>query len=100
MIRHDLAAIDEHGFVIIADLISRPDLDTMRAVLRPHLAAELLGRNDFEGHRTQRVYALVGLGRILQDLVEHPRILAICDALLEQNYLLTASQAINILPGE
>jgi ectoine hydroxylase-related dioxygenase (phytanoyl-CoA dioxygenase family) len=33
-------------------------------------------------------------------LVEHPRILGICDAFLEQNYLLTASQAINIHPGE
>src|SRR5262249_57522201 len=53
-----------------------------------------------EGHRTQRIYALVGLHRIFQDLVEHPRILAICGALLEQNYLLTASQAINILMGE
>ena len=96
----DLAAIDEHGFVVIPGLLSPPVLDTMRAVLRPHLAADLLGRNDFEGHRTQRIYALVGLHRIFQDLVEHPRILAICDALLEQNYLLTASQAINILMGE
>ena len=98
--RRDLAAIDEHGFVIIPGLISPADLGTMRAVLRPRLAEDLLGRNDFEGHRTQRVYALVGLHRIFQDLVEHPRILAVCDALLEQNYLLTASQAINILPGE
>jgi len=96
----DLAAIDEHGFVVIPGLLPPPALDTMRAVLRPHLAADLLGRNDFEGHRTQRIYALVGLHRIFQDLVEHPRILAICDALLEQNYLLTASQAINILMGE
>ena len=96
----DLAAIEEHGFVIIPGVISPSDLDAMRAVLRPRLAADLLGRNDFEGHRTQRVYALVGLHRIFQDLVEHPRILAVCDALLEQNYLLTASQAINIHPGE
>lgn len=96
----DLAAIDEDGFVLISDLISAPDLDTMRAVLRPHLAAELFGRNDFEGHRTQRVYALVALHKIFQDLVEHPRILAICDQLLVPNYLLTASQAISMLPGE
>ncbi|HYV58170.1 MAG TPA: phytanoyl-CoA dioxygenase family protein [Candidatus Nitrosopolaris sp.] len=96
----DLAAIDEHGFVVIPGLLSPPVLDTMRALLRPHLAADFLGRNDFEGHRTQRIYALVGLHKVFQDLVEHPRILAICDALLEPNYLLTASQAINILMGE
>ncbi|HJQ82820.1 MAG TPA: phytanoyl-CoA dioxygenase family protein [Candidatus Binatia bacterium] len=96
----DLAAIERDGFVVIPGLIPPGDLAVMRDVLRPHLDAELLGRNDFEGHRTQRVYALVGLHRAFQDLVEHPRILGVCDALLEQNYLLTASQAINILPGE
>src|SRR5262249_46764622 len=56
--------------------------------------------NDFEGFRTERVYSLVGRGRVFEDLVEHPRVLGICDALLEPNYLLTASQAINIHPGE
>jgi ectoine hydroxylase-related dioxygenase (phytanoyl-CoA dioxygenase family) len=96
----DLAALDEHGFVVMRDLLPPPVLDTIRTTLRPHLAAEPCGRNDFEGHRTQRVYALVGLHKIFQDLVEHPRILAICDALLAPNYLLTACQAINILPGE
>ena len=55
----ELAAIDEHGFVVIPGLLSPPVLDTMRAVLRPHLAADLLGRNDFEGHRTQREFTAV-----------------------------------------
>ena len=72
----------------------------MRLALAPHLGAELWGRNDFEGHRTRRIYSLVGKGRVFEDLAEHPRILAICDALLEPNYLLTASQAIEIHPGE
>jgi ectoine hydroxylase-related dioxygenase (phytanoyl-CoA dioxygenase family) len=98
--KRDLAAIDERGFVIIRRLLAPSTLDAMRAALVPHLAGELLGRNDFEGHQTERVYSLVGLDAVFQDLVEHPRILAICDALLEPNYLLTASQAINILPGE
>src|SRR5262249_57710273 len=66
----------------------------------PHLDALPLGRNDFEGHRTRRVYSLVGVAPIFADLVEHPRVLAICDAFLEANYLLTASQAIQILPSE
>jgi ectoine hydroxylase-related dioxygenase (phytanoyl-CoA dioxygenase family) len=96
----DLAAIEADGYVVIRELLPVPVVDAMRSALAPQLAAEVCGRNDFEGHRTQRVYALVGLHRIFQDLVEHPRILAICDALLEPNYLLTASQAINILPDE
>jgi len=42
----------------------------------------------------------VGRDRLFQDIAEDHRILALCDALLEPNYLLTASQAIVISPGE
>jgi ectoine hydroxylase-related dioxygenase (phytanoyl-CoA dioxygenase family) len=96
----DLHQLEEHGFVVIERLLSANDVAAMRAALQPHLTAELLGRNNFEGHRTERVYALVGKHPVFTALVEHPRVLAICDALLEANYLLTASQAINIHPGE
>jgi ectoine hydroxylase-related dioxygenase (phytanoyl-CoA dioxygenase family) len=96
----DVAAIRARGFVVIPDLLSADQLAGMRAALAPHLRAELLGRNNFEGHRTERVYSLVGRGAPFAALVEHPRVLAICDAFLAPNYLLTASQAINILPGE
>ena len=98
--KRDLEQIDGSGFVVIEHLLSAPELAAMHAALRAHLTAELLGRNNFEGHRTERVYALVGKHPLFAALVEHPRILAICDALLETNYLLTASQAINIHPGE
>jgi ectoine hydroxylase-related dioxygenase (phytanoyl-CoA dioxygenase family) len=96
----DVAAIRDRGFVVIPDLLSADQLAGMRRALVPHLRAELLGRNNFEGHRTERVYSLVGRDPLFADLAEHPRILAICDAFLEPNYLLTASQAINIHPGE
>lgn len=95
-----MAAIEEHGFAVIADVIPPADLAAMRRALAPHLDAELYGRNDFEGHRTQRVYSLVGRDPVFAALVEHPFVLALCDAFLEPNYLLTASQAINIQPGE
>jgi ectoine hydroxylase-related dioxygenase (phytanoyl-CoA dioxygenase family) len=95
-----IAAIEEHGFAVIPDVIPLADLPAMRGALAPHLDAELLGRNDFEGHRTQRVYSLVARAPVFAALVEHPLVLDLCDAFLEPNYLLTASQAINILPGE
>jgi ectoine hydroxylase-related dioxygenase (phytanoyl-CoA dioxygenase family) len=99
-ITEDLRQLDAHGYVLIERLLSAADVAAMREALRPHLTAELLGRNNFEGHRTERVYALVGKHPVFSALVVHPRVLAICDALLEANYLLTASQAINIHPGE
>jgi ectoine hydroxylase-related dioxygenase (phytanoyl-CoA dioxygenase family) len=99
-VQDDLARIDEQGFVIIDRLLDDATLAAARAVLAPHLRGEHPGRNPFEGLRTERVYSLPALGGVFADLVEHPRILAICDALLSPNYLLTAAQAINIHPGE
>lgn len=99
-VANDLAAIRRDGFVVLPGLLSPATLAAMRTALEPFLRAELLGRNDFEGVLTERVYSLVARGPIFADLVEHPRILAICDRLLAPNYLLTASQAINIRPGE
>jgi ectoine hydroxylase-related dioxygenase (phytanoyl-CoA dioxygenase family) len=99
-IARDVAAIREHGYVVLPELLPLALLVEMRAALAPSLDEGLFGRNDFEGTRTERVYALVARHRVFQDLVEHPRVLAICDAFLVPNYLLTASQAINIHPGE
>jgi len=64
------------------------------------LLAHYRGRNTFEGRKTERVYTLVAKGRPFADMVAHPRILTLLDRLLMPNYLLTASQAINIYPGE
>lgn len=96
----DLETIREHGYLILPSLIDASELTEIRAALRPHLREQGAGRNNFEGYATERVYALVGKGAPFARLVEHPRVLALCDALLEPNYLLTASQAIRIYPGE
>ena len=99
-VRRDLEEIDERGFVVIERLLAPVGLDEIRRALGPHLGGKHFGRNDFEGFHTERVYSLPALGAVFADLVEHPRILALCDALLSSNYLLTAAQAINIHPGE
>jgi ectoine hydroxylase-related dioxygenase (phytanoyl-CoA dioxygenase family) len=99
-VAHDVDTIRAQGWVIIPDLLPAADLPVMRAALAPHLGAMLLGRNNFEGHETQRVYSLVAKHPLFAALVEHPRVLALCDAFLAPSYLLTASQAICIRPGE
>ena len=58
------------------------------------------GRNDFEGLKTERVYTLVARGRVFWDIVLDERVLALCGRFLLPNFLLTASQAICIRPGE
>jgi len=96
----DVDAIRAKGYVVIEDFLSAREVAAIRDALAPHLAREQFGRNPFEGLRTQRVYNLPALGGVFADLIEHPRVLAICDAFLAPNYLLTAAQAIRIHPGE
>ena len=71
----------------------------MRADLAPHLGGHH-GRNDFEGLATERIYTLVARGKVFEDLTAEPRLLALLDRFLQPGYLLTASQAICIQPGE
>jgi ectoine hydroxylase-related dioxygenase (phytanoyl-CoA dioxygenase family) len=95
-----LETLRERGWVVLEHLLAADVVAAMRDALAPHLRRELLGRNDFEGFATERVYTLVDRGPCFADLAEHPRIVALLDALLEPNWLLTASQAIRIHPGE
>jgi ectoine hydroxylase-related dioxygenase (phytanoyl-CoA dioxygenase family) len=46
------------------------------------------------------VYALLNKSRAFDQLVLHPRVLPVLDALLIKNHLITAFQAIKLLPGE
>jgi ectoine hydroxylase-related dioxygenase (phytanoyl-CoA dioxygenase family) len=91
--------IDEVGYTIIEDFVSPDDLAEVRRVLGFYLGSHR-GRNDFEGERTERVYTLIARGRVFWRLALDARILALCERLLLPNFLLTASQAIQIHPGE
>jgi ectoine hydroxylase-related dioxygenase (phytanoyl-CoA dioxygenase family) len=94
-----IEAIRRDGYVIIKNLLSAAELGALREALEPYLERHF-GRNSFEGKKTERVYTLVAKGEPFADLVEHPLVLSVCDAFLQPNYLLTASQAIRIHPGE
>ncbi|HEY2772842.1 MAG TPA: phytanoyl-CoA dioxygenase family protein [Candidatus Binatia bacterium] len=94
-----IAAIERDGFTTIPDFLSPAVLAEVRRVLSLYLDQNL-GRNDFEGTRTERVYTLVARARVFWDIVLDERVLRLCERFLLPNFLLTASQAIRILPGE
>jgi ectoine hydroxylase-related dioxygenase (phytanoyl-CoA dioxygenase family) len=96
--RH-MAELDEQGFTIIEDYLSPAQVEAFREGLAPWLGT-YRGRNSFEGHTTERVYTIVGRGKVFEDCVSGPRLLAILDRLLKPNYLLSANHAICIYPGE
>ena len=94
-----LARLEEDGFTIVEDYMSKDQLARFREGLKPYLGT-YRGRNPFEGLATERVYTLVGRGKIYEEIAADHRLLAILDGLLAPNYLLSADHAICIYPGE
>ncbi len=94
------AAYDRDGYIIFETVLSEEQVAAQRAALQPHLDANLQGRNDFEGLKTNRVYAMLGKDPLFADLIIHPLALAFVDADLGPNALLSACLAINLHPGE
>jgi ectoine hydroxylase-related dioxygenase (phytanoyl-CoA dioxygenase family) len=91
---------DERGYLIFERVLAAELVADIRAALKPHLARELTGRNDFEGFRTNRVYALLAKSPVFAELAIHPLALAFAEAELGSSCLLSAMLAINLHPGE
>jgi ectoine hydroxylase-related dioxygenase (phytanoyl-CoA dioxygenase family) len=94
----DFKTLMRDGYVIIKNLISEEICDTIKSTCLNLL--NKTGRNEFEGHNTQRVYNILSKTRTTDMLAEHPRILGLMDRFFEPGFLLSQSQIINILPGE
>ncbi|KAI9014025.1 hypothetical protein DFJ74DRAFT_771056 [Hyaloraphidium curvatum] len=91
------------GYVIIEKLV--PEELCRKVKDAVHSIPGYTGKNYLEaglplGETTRRVDHLVNKLSVVEPLVMHPKVLAILDHVLNPNYLLSASQAIEILPGE
>ena len=81
--RH-LGRLDEDGFTIVEDYLSKDQIARFREGLKPFLGT-YRGRNPFEGLATERIYTLVGRGKIYEQIASDHRLLAILDRLLARN---------------
>jgi ectoine hydroxylase-related dioxygenase (phytanoyl-CoA dioxygenase family) len=93
-------AIRRDGYVVVRDLLSPREVAEIKASLAPWLRGRRMGRNDFEGFRSERVYALLAKAQPVARIVEHPDVLAVIDRLLRPHYRLSACLAIQVHPGE
>ncbi|WP_373474720.1 phytanoyl-CoA dioxygenase family protein [Sphingorhabdus sp.] len=91
---------DREGYVLFESVLDPEMIGDIRNALAPYLAADIAGRNDFEGLKTNRIYAMLAKGRMFADLACHPLALAFAEADLGKECLLSACLAINIHPGE
>ncbi|HXQ11748.1 MAG TPA: phytanoyl-CoA dioxygenase family protein [Caulobacteraceae bacterium] len=94
-----VARMREDGYTIVENYMDADQLAGFRAGVEP-LLGHYRGRNTFEGRTTERVYTLVARGKVYEDIVGDPRLMAIIGAFLKPNFLLSASHAICIYPGE
>jgi ectoine hydroxylase-related dioxygenase (phytanoyl-CoA dioxygenase family) len=91
---------DRRGYLIFERVLAADRVTAIRTALAPFLERGLTGRNDFEGLKTNRVYALLAKSPLFAELAIHPLALAFAEAELGESCLLSALLAINLHPGE
>lgn len=91
---------DHDGYIVFENVLTVDQLTSVRDALAPYLEKDITGRNEFEGHKSNRIYAMLGKSPVFADLVTHPLALAFVEADLGRECLLSACLAINLHPGE
>lgn len=91
---------DRDGYTIIENYLPPDDVARKKADLHRVLRSTPTGRNDFEGFKTQRVYAFFGRTRAFDAQAIDPLVTGVLDHALNRSYLLSAPIAISIGPGE
>lgn len=99
----DWSAAWEHyerdGYVIFENILDEDHIAKIRRALEPHLVKR--GRNNFEGFRSHRVYALVEKDPdVFGALMAHPLALSFVERELGRSCLLSAMLAIQLLQDE
>ena len=95
-----LGELEDVGYAVVPDVLTADEVGAVRDALAPHFDLGYRGRNPFEGHQTQRVYCLVAESRAFDRLILDPLMLEVSQHVLGDNFLLTATLAIKLEPGE
>jgi len=99
MVDDVMRALEESGYATIPGAIEPAQVAWARSELEAIVESTPQGRDDFEGHRTRRVYGLFGKTRSLDALAVHEVVLGVLDRVLG-HYQLSAPTGISIGPGE
>ncbi|NNE57055.1 MAG: phytanoyl-CoA dioxygenase family protein [Hellea sp.] len=87
------------GFVVFEGIMPGSEIKRVRTALNPYLSKT--GRNDFEGFKSNRVYALLAKSPdVFSDMITHPLALYFAERELGRSCLLSALLAIKLHPGE
>ncbi len=99
-----IAALKRDGATIVTEQIEPALADKVLSELRvPFDKVGKCDESDFNGYTTLRVSGILGISPTSAELVEHPRVMAVADAILLEyclNYRIGSLTAIEIHPGE
>ena len=96
--------LEKDGAAVIHGMADHDLLDQIESELRQHLEANRYDfKTEFNGQNTLRVASILAVSRSVANLVAHPFVLEVADAILSpycDNFRLNSSDAIEIHPGE
>ena len=96
--------LEEDGAAVIHNMAEHDLLDQIESEVRQHLEANRYDyKTKFNGQDTLRVASLLAVSRTAANLVAHPLVLEVADAILSpycDNFRLNSSDAIEIHPGQ
>jgi ectoine hydroxylase-related dioxygenase (phytanoyl-CoA dioxygenase family) len=97
-----LEAVARDGYTILEGVIDADVVDALNDdLLRLESAYEIRpSTNSFEGSRTVRIYNLLALGRVYEQIPVHPAVLPIVERVLDPGCLVSSLSSIGIMPGE
>ena len=97
-----VGAVERDGYTVLHDVIA-PELVAALGddLLRLESTYDVQpANNTFEGTRTLRIYNLLALGRIYEQIPVHDRVLPIVERVLDPGCLVSSLSSISIMSGE
>ncbi|MBD1551528.1 phytanoyl-CoA dioxygenase family protein [Pseudomonas typographi] len=95
------AALKEHGYVIVEDLVPASVMDAIEAEMAPHIKQSPYGSDGFLGGLTQRTGAMISRSPTSRNLVMNPVVLGAAKQHLAHasTFQLHLTQVITVHPG-
>jgi ectoine hydroxylase-related dioxygenase (phytanoyl-CoA dioxygenase family) len=95
------AALQEHGYAIVDELVSNELMDRIQAEMGPHIEATPFGQDNFVGKITRRTGSMIARSEAARQLVMNPLAIATASKFLghASTFQLHLTQIISVYPG-